>query len=184
VRICHRRRPIFRRLLIRGFAGAAFASAVAAGGCAHGGVREGVYHAPKDRYHFRLPPGTWDRLDMHGVDLALTSPDRGSSILASTLCGRYARARSDTLSRDLFLGMVGLRILENEPVKLPAGEAQRIRVEGRVSGTPVRAEAYTFRRPPCIFDFVYLAAPDRFERGTGAFREMMRTLRVGGKGAP
>jgi hypothetical protein len=164
--------------------GAAFAAATAAAGCAHGGVREGVYHAPKGRYHFRLPPGTWDRLNMHGVDLALTSPDRGTSILAATLCGRYDRTHLDTLSRDLFLGMVGRRILENEPVKLPAGEAQRIRVEGRVDGTPVRAEAYTLRRSPCIFDFVYLAAPGRFEGGAGAFREMMRTLRVAGKGDP
>ncbi len=163
--------------------GAAFASVIAAGGCAHGWVRDGVYHAPKDRYQLHLPQGTWDRLDVDGVDLALTSPDRGISMLTSTLCGRYGRARPDVLSRDLFLGMMGRQILENKPVKLPAGEAQRVRVEGRVGGTPVRAEAYTLRRPPCIFDFVYLAAPDRFDAGVGAFREMMRTLRVGGEGA-
>jgi len=120
---------------------------------------------------------------MDGVDLALTSSDRSISIFTSTLCGRYARARPDALSRDLFLGMKRRRILENRPVRLPAGQAQRVRVEGRIGGTPVHAEAYTLQRQPCIFDFVYLAAPERFDAGVEDFREMMRTLRLSDEGS-
>ena len=158
--------------------------AAALAGCAHGGIRDGVYHAPKERYEVRLPPGTWDRLEVDGADLAITSADRSMSILTGTLCGRYSRAKLETLSQSLFVGLRGRRVRADGPVTLPAGAAHRIAVEGRSNGTAIAAEAYTFRRSRCLFDFVYLAAPERFDAGVEAFRAMVRTLRLppeGGK---
>ena len=158
------------------------AAALLAAGCAHGEIRDGVYHAPKDRYAIGLPPGTWDRLEVDGTDLAISPADRSASILTSTLCGRYTRARLEILSRSLFVGLVDRRVREDGSVKLPAGEAYRIVLEGRMNGTPIAAEAYTLREDRCLFDFIYLAAPDRFGSGVEAFRTMMRTLRLSGKG--
>jgi len=161
-----------------------FIATLALAGCAHGGIRDGVYHAPKERYEVRLPPGTWDRLEVDGADLAITSADRSMSILTGTLCGRYSRAKLETLSQSLFVGLLGRRVRADGPVTLPAGEAHRIAVEGRSNGTAIAAEAYTFRRSRCLFDFVYLAAPERFDAGVEVFRAMVRTLRLppeGGK---
>ncbi len=156
------------------------AAALAAAGCAHGEIRDGVYHAPKGRYTIEVPAGTWERLDIDGADLALTSSDRSISILTSTLCGRYRRAKLESLSRSLFVGLMDRRVREEETVKLPAGDARRVVVEGRTNGTAVAAEAYTLRESRCLFDFVYLAAPDRFGTGVEAFRAMIRTLRFAG----
>ena len=156
--------------------------ALAAAGCAQGGVRDGVYHAPKGRYRIHLPPGTWDLIEIKGTDLALASPDRSLTILTGTLCNRYRRAKLESLSKSLFVGLVDRRVREEGPVSLPAGEAQRIVLEGRMNGTGVAAEAYTLRESPCLFDFIYLADPPRFESGVKAFRAMMETLRLSGKG--
>jgi hypothetical protein len=149
-----------------------------ASGCAHGEIRGDVYRAPEDRYEVRIPPGAWDRLEMDGVDLALTSADRGMTILTGTLCGRYSLAGLDALAGNLFLEMRDRDIREREDVALPAGTARRLLVSGRVDDTAVHAESYTLKNPPCVFDFVYLAAPDRFDGGIAAFRSMMRTLRL------
>ena len=156
--------------------------ALAVAGCAHDGIRDGVYHAPKGRYAIHLPPGTWDRLEIDGADLAIAPADRSVSILTSTLCGRYRRAGLETLSRSLFVGLADRRVREDGPVKLPAGEAYRIVLEGRMNGTAIASEAYTLREARCLFDFVYLAAPDRFGAGVETFRAMMRTLRMSGEG--
>jgi hypothetical protein len=158
------------------------AAALLAAGCAHDGIRDGVYHAPKGRYTIDLPAGTWDRLEIEGADLAIASADRSVSILTGTLCGRYSRAKLETLPRSLFLGVADRRVREEGRVKLPAGDAQRILVEGRVNDTAITAEAYTLRHSRCVFDFVYLAAPDRFGAGVEAFRAMIRTLRLSGEG--
>ena len=153
-----------------------------AAGCAQGGIRDGVYHAPKGRYTIDLPSGTWDLIEIKDADLALASPDRGITVLTGTLCNRYKRAKMDTLSKSLFVGLTNRRVREEGPVTLPAGEAQRIVLEGRMNGTTLSAEAYTLRESRCLFDFIYLAAPERFETGVEGFRAMIRTLRLSGKG--
>ena len=168
--------PRSSRLLFLGLASLAVAS-----GCAHGGVREGVYHAPANRYQIDLPHGRWDQLSVKGSDLVLTSADKGMTILTGSLCGKYANAKLNVLSRNLFIGLGNRQVIASEPVELPAGEGERIRVNADLEGSRFCVEAYTFRREPCVFDFVYLAVPEYFEVNLETFRSMMKTLRFSGK---
>lgn len=151
--------------------------ALAAAGCGHGKIRDGTYYAPKARYRIAVPDRPWSRISVKGADLVLTDDDRGASILASTLCDRYAKTGLDILSRNLFIGFGERRVLEQEPVDLPGGKAERLQIEARLDGDRIRAEAYTLRRSPCIYDFVYLSIPDRFQEGLPVFRRMMQSLR-------
>jgi hypothetical protein len=114
-----------------------------------------------------------------GAELVVASSDRGATIVSGSLCDRYADANLDVLSRNLFLGVSRRRVLAAEQVELPAGEAERIAVRATVDGISFRAEAYTLREKPCIFDFIYLAVPERFEEDLPTFRAMMETLRLG-----
>jgi hypothetical protein len=142
-------------------------------------VSGGVYHAPDDRYSISLPGEPWKRVSMKGSDLVLAYEERGASILTSTLCGRYAQAGLDILSRNLFIGLGRRRMIDQETVGLPAGEAERLEIEARLEETWIRAEAYTLKRDPCIYDFVYMSIPDHFEENLPAFRAMMQSLRLG-----
>jgi hypothetical protein len=153
--------------------------AAAAAGCTHRGVRAGVYHASDDRYSIAIPGEPWKRVSMKGADLVLAYEERGASILASTLCGRYAEAGLDILSRDLFIDVGRRKIIDQETVELPAGKAARMEIEARLEETSIRAEAYTLKRDPCIYDFVYMSIPDHFEENLPAFRAMMQSLRFG-----
>jgi hypothetical protein len=157
-----------------------FWSPLAALACAQGDC-DGVYHTRKAGTR-SASAGDLGPPRIDGTDLAIAPADRSVSILTSTLCGRYTRARLEILSRSLFVGLVDRRVREDGSVKLPAGDAYRILVEGRMNGTPIAAEAYPLREDRCLFDFVYLAAPDRFGSGVEAFRAMMRTLRLSGEG--
>ncbi len=148
-------------------------------GCVHGEVRNGVYFAPERRYRIRLPVGAWDCVSVRDVDLVVASRDRGATILAGTYCDRYADTRLDALVRNLFLGVDRRRVMGVERITLPAGEAERLDLRATIDGVPFRAEAYTLRQKPCIFDFVYLAVPERFEEDLQTFRAMMQTLRLG-----
>ena len=152
---------------------------LAAGGCGHGKIRDGVYYAHKERYSVALPGDPWRRVSVKGTDLVLTYEERGASILSSTLCGRYAQAGLDILSRNLFIGLGQRRVLEEESVELPAGRAERLQVEARAPEGDLRAEAYTLKRNPCIYDFVYLSVPDHFEENLPVFRRMIESLRLG-----
>lgn len=152
---------------------------LAASGCGHGKVRDGVFYAPKERYSVALPGEPWHRVSVKGVDLVLAYEDRGASILASTLCGRYAQTGLDILSRNLFLGLGKRRILEQEPADLPGGKAERLKIEARVERSELLAEAYTLKRNPCIYDFVYMSVPDHFEENLPVFRKMMESVRLG-----
>ncbi len=168
---------IFRQLTQR--AGLILITLATVAGCAHGKMRNGVFYAEKDSYRITTPGEPWKRVSIKGVDLVVAYEDHGASILTSTLCGRYTQAGLDILSRNLFIGIGKRTVIEEESVKLPAGKAERRRIDARLDGAELRAEAYTLRRNPCVYDFVYMSIPDHFDEHLPAFRVMMDSLRFG-----
>ena len=155
------------------------AAALALGACAGRRIENGIYHAPSG-YQVALPGGGWDVVDKSRADLELRRQGAPAGMLVNALCdARLARHPWDVLNRQLLLGLRERVVVETNDVPVNGRVASHRLLEGRMrdSDERVRIETYTLKNERCVYDLLYVAAPDAFEDGRPAFRRFVDSFR-------
>jgi hypothetical protein len=158
---------------------AGLALVAAAAGCATARrIEGGVYHAPSG-YRIALPAGAeWRLVEDSPADLELRHPSR-AAILAAGTCGeRPSRAPDSVLLRRMLFGLRERRVIEGGEVLVGGARGARAVVEGIAEdgGARMRVEAYVLRHGACVYDFLYAAPPDGFERWRPAFGRLVESF--------
>jgi hypothetical protein len=80
----------------------------------------------------------------------------GSQIFVTTLkdCSIPEKFTFQTTTRQLFVGLIGLKVISQESVLLGSTRALQTVVSGTLDAEPVLMSAFTFRKDACVTDVV------------------------------
>jgi hypothetical protein len=153
--------------------------ALVAAACAHGDAFEqGVLR--KGNLAVRvgpLPPG-WRRIDVGGADLAFRDEAREGSTLLDVRCGRRDDDAPLTVLTDhLAMGTTERQIESQDTVPFDGREAMHTLLSAKLDGVPMRYDIYVVKKDGCVYDIVYVAAPDRFAEGAPDFESFALGVR-------
>lgn len=137
--------------------------------CAAGPIGEGVYRDPRDRFTIQRPPTRWQPLPVEGAASAFRSPELAAVIGLRVDCSNPEPGPLPAVARHLFFGLSQAEIETREPVVLSGASGMRTRLRARLDDRPVEVDGITVRLQGCLYDFMYVAPPDRFERGRADF---------------
>ena len=143
--------------------------------CAAGSIRDGAYRDPHDRFTVRLPPVRWQLASLDGAALAFRAPDLDAGMGLRVDCDSPEPGPLPWVARHLFFGLSNKRIDANEPLTRQDASGVRTRLRARLDDRPVEVDAVTMRRESCLYDFVYVAPPERFEDGRPDFDAFVRS---------
>ncbi len=80
----------------------------------------------------------------------------GSTLFATTLkdCSIPEKFTFQTTTRQLFVGLLGLKVISQDPVQIGNIRALQTVVTGTLDAEPVLMAAFTFRKQNCVTDIV------------------------------
>jgi hypothetical protein len=143
--------------------------------CAVGTVRDGVYHDPRRRFTVRVPAGRWEPLTLDGAALSFRAPDLNAGMGLRVDCDRPEPGPVSSVARHLFFGLQDKQVETRERVAVPGADGVRTRLRARLDDRPVIVDGVTLRHGECLYDFVYVAPPQRFEEGRADFDAFFRS---------
>ena len=152
--------------------------ATAVAGCAGRRLQDGVYRS-EHGYRVTVPGPGWIVVDRSAADLELRRADGQAGMLAAATCRPLAtRQRYADLGRHLLLGLRERETLEDGEASLAGHKGAHLVVEGRMrdSKQRVRIESYTVKNDRCVYDLLYVAAPDVFDSSRGDFERFVESF--------
>ncbi|RPI08163.1 MAG: hypothetical protein EHM71_09045 [Zetaproteobacteria bacterium] len=151
------------------------AALLAVSACAAGTIRDGVYHDPQRRFTVRVPAERWQPLKLDGAALSFRAPDLDAGMGLRVDCDRPESGPTPSVARHLFFGLQDKRVERRERIAVSGADGVRTRLHARLDDRPVAVDGVTLRRGECLYDFVYVAPPQRFEEGWPDFDAFFRS---------
>ena len=165
-----------------GGAAIALVAAVGVAACATGPrIEGGVFRAPSG-YRVTLPGTEWDVMtgDVK-AGLQLRHRDGRAAMLAHGDCeGGAARRRWDVLTRHVLVGLRDRTVVDEGPTQVNGRTAAHTVVDARMrqSEERVRVESYVVKDERCVYDLLFVAAPEVFEARRPAFQSFVDSFAV------
>jgi hypothetical protein len=153
---------------------AAFFPILALFACSGSSLRGDVYRG--DGLAFRLGevPPTWRRLEVKNVRLAFRDDTAESTVLVNARCGRDADdVPLQALTQHLFIMFTERETLDQKVIPLDGREAMHTVLRAKLDGVPKMFDAYVLKKDGCVYDFVVIAAPDRFDSSRQSFENFV-----------
>lgn len=137
--------------------------------CAAGSIRDGTYRDSHDRFTVRVPPPRWQLESLDGAALVFRNPELDAGISLRVDCDQPESGPLRWVAQHLFFGLSDKEIDQRAPVTLSGVPGIRTRMHARLDHQPVEVDGVTLRREECLYDFAYVAPPERFEEGRPDF---------------
>ncbi len=127
---------------------------------------------------FRLSPvpSTWRRVSLPSADLAFRDEPHDASVLVNSRCSSSDRdAPLVSLTEHLIIGTTDRHVSREETIPFDAREARHTVLTARLDGVPMKYDIFVLKKDGCVFDLVYVAAPeasagvDEFDRFVQGF---------------
>lgn len=160
------RSSVFAAVLSISMAASLGATAVGCGASFDGRVYRG------DGYAFSVAesPSEWAPMTVTGAALAFEERDVGGQILVNGRCDRDGDDASlRSLTQHLFLRFTEREIVSEEVVPFDGREAMRTSVKAKLDGVERRFLVWVLKKDRCVYDLLYVASPDQFDRGAPRF---------------
>jgi len=130
---------------------------------------------------FRAPGGVafrvgeiapeWHRVETGDTALAFRD-DRGASVLVDGRCGlRGDDVPLVALTNQLVMGTTDREYALEETIAFDHREARHTVMRAKLDGVPMVWDLYVMKKDACVYDIVFVAPPERFESGRGAFEK-------------
>jgi hypothetical protein len=152
--------------------------ALALGACAGRAIVDGVYRAPAG-YRVTLPGRAWTIADESRADLELRHRSAPAGMLVNAVCDPAVTRRGrDVLARHLLFGLRDRVVVAEDEVPVNGRVASHRLLEGRMrqSDERVRIESFTVKGDRCVYDLLYVAAPDVFGAWQADFRGFVESF--------
>jgi len=158
--------------------------AAAASTACSGPSLDGVWRVGDATFHPGPVPKEWRRVDAPGSAVAF----RDDASDASVLVGARCNVASDdapllALTNHLLMGTTERDVASQETVPFDGREAMHTVVRAKLDGVLMAYDVWVTKKDGCVFDFVYLANPQRFDAGREAFERFVAGFHTLG-GAP
>jgi hypothetical protein len=152
--------------------------AMALGACATHRIVDGVYHSPNG-YRVTLPGEAWEIEPDTRADLELRNRTAPAGMLANVVCDpAIARRDWDVLALQLLVEMRERTTVTADETPVNGRTASHRVLEGRMreGNERVRVESYTLKVERCVYDLLYVAAPEAFDTWRGDFQRFVASF--------
>jgi hypothetical protein len=149
------------------------------GGCsaAVGRVVGQRFVSPAHAFEVLLPGDPWRLTSRGQAVLTLGHPQLAAGITISVTCEKGRNIPLDIRARHLFFGLKEKEVIFQEPHALNGVPALKTMVRGRLDTQDVLLSSYVMEREGCVYDVVYVAAPQDYRQGEAAFEGMVAAFR-------
>jgi hypothetical protein len=154
----------------------ALASSVACGGAQFDGT---TYRGAGFTFQVPPPPPSWKMLEVDAAALAFRDEEGDATILVHGRCdldGDDVPLRS--LTQHLFMTFTEREIEVQEVVPFDGREAMHTSLTAKLDGVPKRFDVWVMKKDGCVYDLIYIAAPDRYPSGVGDFSRFVQGFSV------
>ncbi len=139
-----------------------------------------------DGLAFRLGeiPPTWKRLEVTHVRLAFRDQSAESTVLVNARCGKDSDdVPLQALTQHLFMNFTERVTIEQGVVSMDGREAMHTVLRAKLDGVPKAFDAYVLKKDGCVYDFVVVSPPQKFDGNRQVFETFVsgfHTLREDG----
>jgi len=142
----------------------------ALGGCGGPQFDGTTYHAGNVAFRVGPTPSTWRRIEVSHGALAFRDDGRDATIAVTGRCGVDGEdVPLSALTQHLFLSFTEREILEQKVVPLDGREAMNTVLSAKLDGVPKKFDVWVLKKDGCVYDFLYIVRPDRFDQGVTEF---------------
>jgi hypothetical protein len=139
-----------------------------------------------DKLGFRVPqiPSEWRRLDVSDASLAFRDDVHDATILLNGRCG----GRNDdtpllALTQHLIIGTTERVVDSQETIPFDGREALHTVMRAKLDGVVMAYDIFVLKKDGCVYDFVYVTAPDRLAAGAPSFDRFVSGIHTIAAGA-
>ena len=164
------------RAMLRGVTTAAFALALAT---ACGAARPAFDGATfrQGGVAFRVPktPAGWTRVNVTDAALAFRDEAHDASALVNARCGeKDGDAPLVALTNQLVMGTTERTQSQEETLPFDGREARHTRMTAKLDGVLRDFDIFVLKKDGCVYDFVYVSAPEQAAAGTPEFEGFVK----------
>jgi hypothetical protein len=135
---------------------------------------------------FRVPPApsSWRRLEVGDAALAFRDEAREASVLVNAHCNeRDQDVPLVALTNQLVMGTTERDAQIEETLAMDGREARHTRMNAKLDGVLRSYDIYVLKKDSCVYDFVYVAPPERLAAGVGDFEQFVRGFHTVSEGS-
>lgn len=147
--------------------------AVPLAGCRRVSFEDRVLTKPSVRYRVGELPSHWRRVWLEGNDLAFSEEGTGRALSVNATCEGHDDPPLPVLTRHLLMGFTERQEVSQQLVPLAGREALRSRYRAKLDGVPVQLELVVLKKDTCVFDFTYVAPPERAQERLADFEGLL-----------
>lgn len=147
-------------------------------GCATVKIKEGVFSPHDKNYRITIPEAGkgWEPIQTDKADLTLWNKQYKAMIVVISSDIENKGFSLEMLSRHLFLGMAGKKIVSTDPVFLDDQSALHTILEGEMDNCRLMIDSYVIRIEDKVYDLVCWAPFSLFDHIQGDFEHMARSF--------
>ncbi len=153
--------------------------ALAGAGCLH--LNPSPPPVSKARYAVGPLRSDWAPIPSVKADLAY-GDGVGRALAVNAVCMEGEDAPLEVLTHHLLMGFTDRQVLSEERFTLDGREAMRTRCMARLDGVPTELALVVLKKDGCIYDFSYVAPPDRFAERLSDFDTLVGGFHTEGPG--
>ncbi len=125
------------------------------------------------RFQSGQPPEEWQRVIAGGADRAWYNPALSATIYSDSNCAaRFEDGELHDLIKHVTSGIARGEARSEEARVIDGREALVQVYDGSLDGVALRLGVLVTKKDECLYDFVYIAPPSRFEEGWPAFEQV------------
>ncbi len=147
--------------------------------CAHQGAYNGGFYTKRGVQYYvgGVPPG-WRLQSFRGNDIAYVAEDSEHLIAINASCEDYEDAPLKVLTQQLLMGFTERKLIKEELRMLQDREALYSHYLAKMEGVPRELLFVVLKKDGCVYDFMYISPPDRFDEKLPTFEEILKRFRT------
>jgi hypothetical protein len=153
-------------------------------GCSGPALRGDVYRDKDLAFRLGEIPSSWARLEVKNVRLAFRDENAEATVLVNARCGNDGDdVPLLALTQHLFMLFTERETLEQKIVPMDGREAMHTILRAKLDGVPKMFDAFVLKKDGCVYDFVAISSPPRFDANRQTFESFVHgfhTLREEG----
>jgi len=138
-----------------------------------------VYHGDGFAFRVHAAPPSWRPMAATGAALAYDDPANRGQILVNARCDRDAEdVPLKSLTQHLFIRFTDRTTHSETVVPFDGREALRTDITAKLDGVDRRFLVWVMKKDRCVYDLLYFAPADRFERGAPEFERWVADFKA------
>lgn len=144
-------------------------------GCSVDSFIESKMIEPKKSNTFQIGSinSNWTTLQDSLADVAYVNKTNGATISLNSTCEKYQDNPLKQLMYNLLASLEDGQWEKDEYITLDEREAYKVTLKAKADGVPIKAQAIVLRKNYCVYDFIYTAEPQHYQKSLKDFEKFV-----------